>query len=69
MLDEADERARQVLAAQRAHLDRLAEMLVLRETMERHDLEAVLGDLPSVGPTPPPPAAGPDRPTAPARAR
>lgn len=42
----ADRRAQQVLAKHRAHLDRLAEQLARRETLERQDLEALLGDLP-----------------------
>ncbi|MGH9284277.1 MAG: ATP-dependent zinc metalloprotease FtsH [Acidimicrobiales bacterium] len=58
MLDQADHRARAVLTAYRSHLDRLAETLILRETMERPDLEAVLGDLPPG----PPPGPGAPRP-------
>ena len=46
MLVEADARAQRVLARHRAHLDRLAEQLARRETLERQDLEGLLGDLP-----------------------
>ncbi|MGI8758928.1 MAG: ATP-dependent zinc metalloprotease FtsH, partial [Acidimicrobiales bacterium] len=46
VLDEADSRARAVLSTHRAHLDRLTELLITAETIERQDLEAVLGDLP-----------------------
>ncbi|MGH9179502.1 MAG: hypothetical protein ACRD0N_13235, partial [Acidimicrobiales bacterium] len=46
VLEDADERARAVLTAYRSHLDRLAELLVTHETLEHHDLEAALGNLP-----------------------
>ena len=46
LLEEADQRARAVLSAYRSHLDRLAQLLVTHETLEFHDLEAALGDLP-----------------------
>jgi cell division protease FtsH len=46
LLEEANERAKAVLTAYRPHLDRLAELLVTHETLEYHDLEAALGDLP-----------------------
>ncbi len=46
VLTEADERARTVITVYRSHLDRLAELLVAQETLEFHELEAVLGDLP-----------------------
>jgi hypothetical protein len=46
MLEEGDGRARKVITAYRGHLDRLAEQLVQRETLEFHDLEVLLGDLP-----------------------
>jgi hypothetical protein len=44
---QADARAREVLTAYRGHLDRLAEQLARKETLERQDLEAILGDLPA----------------------
>ena len=46
LLSNADERARTVLTAYRTHLDRLVELLVEHETLEFHDLEKALGDLP-----------------------
>lgn len=45
LLGEADARGRAVLSAYRAELDRLATLLVERETLERHDLERLLGGL------------------------
>nr|MBA3305417.1 hypothetical protein [Thermoleophilaceae bacterium] len=45
LLREADARGRAVLCAYRAELDRLASLLVERETLERHDLERLLGGL------------------------
>ena len=51
VLEEADQRARAVLTAYRSHLDRLAEQLVIHETLEYHDLEAALGDLPKGPPS------------------
>ena len=51
LLDDADQRARTVLSAYRSHLDRLVELLVEHETLEYHDLEKALGDLPKGLPT------------------
>lgn len=45
LLDEADARCRHVLTENRTHLDRLAEMLVRQETLERADIVAILGDV------------------------
>jgi cell division protease FtsH len=45
VLDEADQRAQAVLAANRRQLERLAELLVQQETLEREQLEDVLADV------------------------
>ncbi len=47
VLDQAQERARWVLATHRQHFERLASELMSRETLERQDLEALLSDVPS----------------------
>jgi cell division protease FtsH len=52
ILEEADSQARAVIQRYRSHLDRLAEQLVAKETLERVDLEALLGDLPTGRPEP-----------------
>lgn len=46
VLDEGDQRATLVITAYRSHLDRVAEELVARETLEYADLEALLADMP-----------------------
>jgi cell division protease FtsH len=45
LLDEADERATQVLTLHRRVLDRLAEELLARESLDRDELEQLLGKL------------------------
>jgi cell division protease FtsH len=57
LLDEADTRATAVLTLHRAVLDRLAEWLLERETLDQHELEELLGEL-----TAPPPARARRRP-------
>ena len=71
VLGSADERARTVLTVYRSQLERLADLLVERETLEFHDLEAALGDLPKGLPagTDLAPAAAGRRPTSSLRAR
>jgi cell division protease FtsH len=65
VLEEADAQARVVLQRFRPQLDRLAEQLVTKETLERADLEALLGDVPTGAPEPATAVSGgPSRPTA-----
>jgi cell division protease FtsH len=47
VLEEADQKARAVIQRYRSHLDRLAEQLVAKETLERADLEVLLADVPT----------------------
>ncbi len=49
ILAEGEAQAQQVLTDHRPQLDKLAELLVARETLERNDLEAILEDLPTGG--------------------
>jgi cell division protease FtsH len=51
LLDEAVERATQVLTLHRPALDRLADQLLAHETLDRHELEELLGTL-LTAPTP-----------------
>jgi cell division protease FtsH len=46
LIDEAHDEALEILQGHREHLDRLATMLVERETMEREDVEAFLAEIP-----------------------
>jgi len=46
LIDEAHDEALDILQDNRDHLDRLATMLVERETMEREDVEAFLAEIP-----------------------
>ncbi len=54
ILEQADSDARSVLSAHRKTLDQLAQQLVARETLERRDLEELLGGLPQGVPDRPP---------------
>ncbi|MEE9277713.1 MAG: cell division protein FtsH, partial [Dehalococcoidia bacterium] len=68
LLDHARDRARAILAAQRATLDRLAQRLMEVETLDGEELQALLkGDAPAPAVAPPPSAPPPadDRPRAP----
>jgi cell division protease FtsH len=46
LIDEAHDEALEILQDHRDHLDRLATLLVERETMEREDVEAFLSEIP-----------------------
>ncbi len=64
ILETADARAREVLIAQRASLDQLTEQLAVRETLERSDLEKLLGSVPRGLPSNGRPSPAPSRPVA-----
>ncbi len=46
LIDEAHDQALEILSEHREHLDRLAQILVERETMEREEVEAFLAGIP-----------------------
>lgn len=64
ILETADARAREVLTAHRASLDQLTEELAVRETLERSDLEKLLGSVPRGLPSNGRPSTAPSRPVA-----
>jgi cell division protease FtsH len=52
ILQSADARARHLITTYRSHLERVAEQLTARETLEHQDLQALLGTLPGTFPKP-----------------